>query len=334
LNALEELHATLRTPQTLAQLARLVSLEESVYQSGHNNNYFSGRFAIDVLTDTTERSPTFCTPAFRKFDDQNAAESWAYLFLPIDGTPSAWRQVLKREPHCVEWSETELRALVPAEQLAHAQEIIRKISVAELMRYKIGLDGLPHRPWKPGDAAVAVLAGDEVAFRKICLPQLDSARQAGARCALLCFGGDETGDLAAGVERIFIRLPKTGLLLDGLSRVAVKLVMNALSTCTMARLGRVMGNFMVWVVPSNLKLIDRATRYVCELAGLDYATANRLVFEVIEHVAPRMKANQAYPPVVAMAVTRARLKCGNEEAERELSRVGNSLTRISRINAN
>ncbi len=42
----------------------------------------------------------------------------------------------------------------------------------------------------------------------------------------------------------------------------VKLVLNALSTCTMVRLGRVMGNTMIWVVPSNLKLIDRATRYI------------------------------------------------------------------------
>jgi N-acetylmuramic acid 6-phosphate etherase len=240
------------------------------------------------------------------------------LFLPTDDTPSAWRQVLKRGPRCVEWSKAELRALVPAEQLAHTQEIIRKISTAELMRYKIGLDGLPHRQWKPGDAAVAVLAGDEVEAGEICLQQIDSARQAGARCALLCFGRGEARNLSADVETVFVRLPDTNLLLDGISRVAVKLVLNALSTCTMARLDRVMGNFMVWVVPSNLKLIDRATRYVCELAGLDYETANRLVFEVIEHAEPRMKANQAYPPVVALAVTRARLNCGNEEAEKHL----------------
>jgi len=34
-----------------------------------------------------------------------------------------------------------------------------------------------------------------------------------------------------------------------------------------------MGNTMIWVVPSNLKLIDRATRYLQNLAGLDYAAA-------------------------------------------------------------
>jgi N-acetylmuramic acid 6-phosphate etherase len=102
-------------------------------------------------------------------------------------------------------------------------------------------------------------------------------------------------------------------------RVAVKLVMNALSTCTMVRLGRVMGNYMVMVVPTNLKLIDRATRYISQLGGLNYETANELLFEVIEYVEPRMKADQAYPPVVGMAVLRARENLSNEEAEKKLS---------------
>ncbi len=72
----------------------------------------------------------------------------------------------------------------------------------------------------------------------------------------------------------FVPCRTTILLLDGVTRVVVKLVMNALSTCTMVRLGRVMGNYMIWVVPSNLKLIDRATRYITKLTGFDYEAAN------------------------------------------------------------
>jgi N-acetylmuramic acid 6-phosphate (MurNAc-6-P) etherase len=79
-----------------------------------------------------------------------------------------------------------------------------------------------------------------------------------------------------------------------------------------------MGNYMIWVVASNLKLIDRATRYIQKLTGLSYHEANQLLFEVIEYVEPRMKADRAYPPVVGLAVTRARNGVGNEEAEREL----------------
>jgi len=75
---------------------------------------------------------------------------------------------------------------------------------------------------------------------------------------------------------------------------------------------------MVWVVPSNLKLIDRATRYITKLTDLNYTAANRLLFEIITYVEPRMKADQAYPPVVRMAVLRAKEKLTNEQAEERI----------------
>jgi N-acetylmuramic acid 6-phosphate (MurNAc-6-P) etherase len=71
-------------------------------------------------------------------------------------------------------------------------------------------------------------------------------------------------------------------------------------------------------VPSNLKLIDRSTRYIQRLTGLDYRAANRLLFEVIEYVEPRMKADQAYPPVVGVSVMRARHQLDNSQAEKRL----------------
>jgi N-acetylmuramic acid 6-phosphate etherase len=117
---------------------------------------------------------------------------------------------------------------------------------------------------------------------------------------------------------VLLPVPKTDFLLDGVTRAGLKMLLNALSTCTMVRLGRVMGNFMIWVVPSNLKLIDRSTRYIQRLTGLDYRAANRLLFEVIEYVEPRMKADQAYPPVVGVSVMRARHQLDNPQAEKRL----------------
>ena len=319
---LETLHASLRSPQFLTALAKLVALEESVYRGGHKNNYFADHFGADVLTDTTERSPTYCTPPFRKFDDMAATESWAYLFLPEPDAASAWHSILKRVPRCVGWSEAEIHALVSEDRFAHTREIVRKISAAELMRFRIGADGVKNRPSGAGDSAVAVLS--ETEMRHFELPgnfqrsQLESAQKADALTALLCFGGKKFASSQSQSEIIFVPVPKADFLLDGVTRVAVKLVMNALSTCTMVRLGRVMGNYMVWVVPSNLKLIDRATRYIAKLAGLDYKAANVLLFEIIEYVEPRMKADQAYPPVVGMAVVRAKHHFTNEQAEAAL----------------
>jgi len=332
LAALAEMHADLKSPGLLKQLAKLVALEESVYRARHKNNYFADQFGIDVLTDTTERSPTFCTPPFRKFDDTTATESWAFLFLPQDETPDAWARLLKRKPRCVDWNETGVRPLVSQENLARTLETIRKISAQELMRFKIGLDGLKNRPPGPGDSAVAIVSDLEkeslLSGDGFYRAQLEGALKAGAKAGIICFCSSEggstprsksgMGDRRPEMVKISVPVPQGDFLLNGVARVAVKLVMNALSTCIMVRLGRVMGNTMVWVVPSNLKLIDRATRYIARLTGLAYEAANGLLFEVIEYVEPRMKSDQAYPPVVGMAVLRARHGLTNEEAEKQL----------------
>ena len=332
---LEELHANLKSAELLEQLAKLVALEESVYRTGHKNNYFADCFGIDVLTDTTERSPTYCTPPFRKFDDTTATESWAFLFLPRVHTREAWRHILKREPRCVEWNEAGIREAVGGEKSARTFETIRKISAPELMRFKIGLDGLKNRPPGAGDSAVAIVSEREK--ESLLSPggfyhvQLEAARKAGAKTGLLYFCRSRGSEahfsdreiiqgLLAPAAAMLVPVPETDFLLDGVTRVAVKLVMNALSTCIMVRLGRVMGNTMVWVVPSNLKLIDRATRYIAQLTGLTYEAANGLLFEVIEYIKPRMKSDQAYPPVVGMAVLRARHGLTNEEAEKQLAK--------------
>jgi N-acetylmuramic acid 6-phosphate etherase len=330
LNGLVEMLANLKSPALLAQLAQLVALEESMYRGGHKNNYFARQLAIDVLTDTTERSPTYCTPPFRKFDDATAAESWAFLFLPQSETPAAWQHLLKREPRCVEWSEVEISALVGSEKLPRTLETLRKISRAELMRFRIGLDGRQFRPLANGDGAVAVVARAELT--DLLEPsgfyheQLEAARQAGTHTGLIHFGTNYSISRIDAILAnwnpdcipVFVPLPDSDLLLDGVKRTGVKLLLNALSTCTMVRLGRVMGNTMVWVVPGNLKLIDRATRYIVQLTGLTYEAANGLLLEVIEYIEPRMKSDQAYPPVVGMGVLRVKHNLTNEEAEKRL----------------
>lgn len=53
---------------------------------------------------------------------------------------------------------------------------------------------------------------------------------------------------------------------------ATKLILNIFSTCAMIHTGRVMSNLMVNVVPSNEKLVERATRLIIALSG---CTADR-----------------------------------------------------------
>lgn len=331
LDALEQAHATLSGEELRGQLAALVELEERTYRSGHKNNYFANALGIDLLTDTTERSPTFCTPPFRRFDDREAAESWAFLYVPFPDSPRAWRHILKRDPICVDWPDEVVRGLVGEEKAQRTIEIVRRIGVSDLMKFRIGTDGLTDRPLGDGDLAVALVGPGELsrawAADGEVRRRLSDAKQNGAKAAAILVGPDEELDFAQldaemeqGLEAcVALRVPTTNLILDGVTRATVKMMLNALSTCTMVRLGRVMGNTMVWVVPSNLKLIDRATRYIVRLTGLEYVPACHLLHEVIEYVQPRMLADQAYPPVVGMSVLRARHGIGNEEAERRLA---------------
>ena len=330
LTKLTELHATLKSPAVLTQLAKLTAMEESVYRAGRKNNYFADRVSIDMLTDTTERSPTYCTPPFRKFDDTTATESWAFLYVPHPNSDAAWERVCKRKPQCVQWRADDVQGLVPDDKFARTVEIISKISYAELMRFRIGLDGINNRPLDKGDSAVALVVESEMnsllAAGGFHRTQLDAARKAGAKTGLIYVGSAEScREVSEFMAKwnpdciaVLVPVPQTDLLLNGVMRVGLKMLLNTLSTCTMVRLGRVMGNYMIWVVPSNLKLIDRATRYIQKLTELDYVAANRLLFEVFEYVEPRMKADQAYPPVVGVSVMRHRHGLSNEEADRRL----------------
>ena len=62
-------------------------------------------------------------------------------------------------------------------------------------------------------------------------------------------------------ELLTLELPESMLLRN----LVLKLMLNAHSTLLAGKLGRYEGNWMTWVKPSNLKLIDRAIRYVRQI---------------------------------------------------------------------
>lgn len=328
LSDLEEIHRTLCSEELRRQLARLVCREESIYRNHRRNNYFADQLAIDVLTDTTERSPTFCLPAFRKSGDEEASESTSFVFLPGQDSEAAWRRLLQRELQPVEWDRGTIRSLTGPTGLERQHQLMQAISREEILRFRVGLEGLAERPFRPGDSACAILAEDELpeltaedGFYRI---SLESAHEAGSAGSVLVFG--RAAALAKAtrfldgwhvpVLRVLVRLPEDRMPLQGATRIAAKMLLNALSTLTMVRLGRVLGNSMIWVVPSNLKLIDRATRYVQHFTGLGYEGACHLLHRAIEHVAPRMQVGKEYPPVVGLCLVVSREGCSFEEAEK------------------
>ncbi|MEM7539293.1 MAG: N-acetylmuramic acid 6-phosphate etherase [Chloroflexota bacterium] len=112
------------------------------------------------------------------------------------------------------------------------------------------------------------------------LAGLTYAHEVGAQTvALVCNSNTPMSDVAdLAIEAL------TGPeILTGSTRLkagtAQKLVLNTISTCAMVKLGKVYGNLMVDVQPTNAKLQQRSIRIVMESTGISADTAEQLLNE-------------------------------------------------------
>jgi N-acetylmuramic acid 6-phosphate etherase len=87
-------------------LTPFVEWESEVYRSGGSVLYQTTTHPIAVLTDTTERSPTFSLAPFEKATWTGEPCSWCYLSIPDAGSPlESWQRILNRSPIGLEWEE-------------------------------------------------------------------------------------------------------------------------------------------------------------------------------------------------------------------------------------
>jgi len=84
-------------------IASFIEAEAATYQAGEDVVYEPSEFDISVLTDTTERSPTFALPPFERSGAEEMA-SRCYLHVPGTHSPAdAWNRLLHRSPRPLEW---------------------------------------------------------------------------------------------------------------------------------------------------------------------------------------------------------------------------------------
>ena len=88
-------------------LQPVVEWESTVYSENNFVMYQTESFPIAVLTDTTERSPTFSLTPFEKKDDFHPSHySLCYLGIPsVPTSEEAWEAILNRFPVGLEWKE-------------------------------------------------------------------------------------------------------------------------------------------------------------------------------------------------------------------------------------
>ncbi len=88
-------------------LAPFIERESEIYKRGEYILYETdAHLGISILTDTTERSPTFSLYPFENQQDIKKNPSLSYLFFKASAnSPQAWSDLLRREPRCFHWQE-------------------------------------------------------------------------------------------------------------------------------------------------------------------------------------------------------------------------------------
>lgn len=209
----------------ISSFSQYTKLELEAYNSNELVNYISNQNSgIHVLTDTTERSPTFSLTPFENQNDDNSTHSLCYLFLQATKTTEeAWTKLLKRKPRPLNW-----------------ENYYQRVSLDRLLGFDISEDAKIKR--KNSHPFYVSLIRDQNSLKKneMNTTYLDFTFK--EQKLRLTINNDDSIQL------------KSSLIL--------KMILNTHSTLLMCLYGRVKSNIMTHVRPSNLKLIDRTIRYV------------------------------------------------------------------------
>jgi N-acetylmuramic acid 6-phosphate etherase len=91
-------------------LAGFVEAESEIFRGGDHVIYRVNDYGITVLTDTTERAPTFSLVPFDQLNGRPVPRSLCYVSLEgADSSTDAWNRLLNRAPRPLNWPEVDPR---------------------------------------------------------------------------------------------------------------------------------------------------------------------------------------------------------------------------------
>jgi len=305
---------------SLKDISRLTRLESEIYRHNRFTTYFARKASIAVFTDCTERSPTFHLHPLDTSREKKR-KCWLQVWIPGEDWKSAWQNLLGRDFRGLEESFYK-----PSFQERIDDDILRKAALESLSQagndqeklydFSFSGDNMLRRGPRYGDLGVVVCLDEEVDD----LARTDSSffrfvsfvKEKRARLALILVSDKDPRDLRKIVNHLPLNKDEDVVIPIAMERledplslsrqILLKVLLNAHSTAVMARMGRVVGNTMTNVNPSNLKLIGRATYLVMshvndtitrdewvrkwgETDQVTYAQANAVLFDAMDFVA-------------------------------------------------
>jgi N-acetylmuramic acid 6-phosphate (MurNAc-6-P) etherase len=314
----------------IPQLVRFGELETRTYQDQRFSTYYAKNGLITVFIDSTERSPTFRLYPLDTVE-QDQRKCWIQVWTPASSSEEAWRAFLGRpflgldrsfyqDPFKNNISDPYLNraALESLKNAGNDQQALYDFSFSESNISRRG----PH----PDDLGVCVfLTPEEEDIRRKDSSSVEFIRlfkRKRAWIALLFITEKPSKQVLRLVEQsdwydpqldclVPVQISRRNDPLGINQQIALKIILNAHSTAVMTRLGKVIGNTMTNVSPSNLKLIGRATYLIqshvndvfsnprwVEQHGiqtpLSYGEANAVLYSSIRFLrSARKKAGQA-----------------------------------------
>jgi N-acetylmuramic acid 6-phosphate etherase len=258
-------------------IGEYIQMEKSTYQANGLVTYYGNSLMLDIFTDTTERSPTFMLPPFRKYDDTVSPLSWAFVRNPLMQTTEAWVNVLGRPPRCLEW-DSKLYVKMNAPQNLISDPPL--IDISQILKFQIGNEEDNSRTSRKPNVAVNVISRIELSrpeYENYKAAFAQAAEKFQGRSAMIIGTCDEAADYKISCS------PQTSVF-NLMDRLAAKIVLNTVSTGTMVLMGRVLGNWMSWVDVTNKKLKDRGIRLISDICGIDYKEACYALHESLEEL--------------------------------------------------
>ncbi|MBS3819790.1 hypothetical protein KGY73_09855 [bacterium] len=301
----------------LNELASFTQMETQTYQKKKRTTYFAKKALISVFIDCAERSPTFHLYPLDS-TRQKERRCWFQVWTEGKDSSQAWRQFLGREFRGLEESFYKPRFLKEIQDPYLKNAALQSLAQAgndqqHLYDFSFSRENLARGGPQPGDLGVMVCMDEEI--QELLNPQSSSRKwmnlfkERKSRLTLVSLSSKEPSEvkkilgalpLVPGRDSwVFVPVPEGNDPLGLKRQILLKILLNTHSTGVMSRMGRVVGNTMTNVSPSNLKLIGRATYLIMSHVNdvlsqkewrekygntelLTYAQANAVLFQAME----------------------------------------------------
>ncbi len=299
-------------------ISKFTELEAGTYKNKRFSTYFAKKALITVFIDSTERSPTFRLYPLDTVKEKER-KCWIQVWTEGKDIKDAWRNFLGRnfrglkesfyrEPFETQIDDPYLKeaALRSLKNAGDDQELLYDFSFSD--------ENISRRGPSKEDLGVIVCMDDEIKEindkKSLIKKFINLFRERGGNLALISVGDGKREKVEKIVRKanlgkndvfVHISIPSFPDPILLRRHITLKMLLNSHSTAVMGKLGRIVGNTMTNVSPSNLKLIGRATYLIMshvndtlsqeewiekygKIDPISFSSANAVLFDAIDFV--------------------------------------------------